>query len=69
MLTDAVPHHKPRTDRIAVSLSEAGEMVGISRKTIDREIQRGEIQCFVVGRRQRRILVTEIERYIQSRMS
>ena len=54
--------------QLAVSLEEAARLLGVSSKTVNREIQRGEIQDFRAGLRLRRILITEIERYIQSRM-
>lgn len=39
------------TERIALSPSEAGELVGLSRKSIDRAIEAGELPYLKAGRR------------------
>jgi len=54
--------------RRAVSRQEAGAMLGVSWKTIERLINRGELQGFkVLG--QWRILVSEIDVYVERQSS
>jgi len=50
--------------RLAVSLDEAGEMMGVSGKTVKRLIFRGELRGLKVGA-QWRVRVAEIEDYLK----
>lgn len=45
------PTGSPQTQRIAYSVKEAGASLGVSARTIVREIQRGRISAIRVGRR------------------
>jgi excisionase family DNA binding protein len=56
------------TSRLALSPTEAANALGVSRITIWRMIERGELKTFHVSARCRRIPVTEIERYIAERL-
>jgi excisionase family DNA binding protein len=51
-----------RVLKLAVSPSEAADLLEVSRNTIYRLMERGEIRSFHIGRA-RRILVSEIERF------
>jgi excisionase family DNA binding protein len=52
------------TSPIAVKLPEAGAMVGVSAATIRREIDRGNLRGFRIGR-QWRVRVNELHAYLQ----
>ena len=52
--------------RLAVDLREAGEMMGVSGKTVKREIFRGSLKGLKVGC-QWRVRVAEIEDYLVRR--
>jgi excisionase family DNA binding protein len=53
-----------RNDKL-LTVTEAAEMLGVSPATIRRAIDKGELPGFrVPGSRHRRVLRTEIERYI-----
>lgn len=52
--------------RLAVSLREAAEMLGVSAKTIRREIMRGRLKGLKVGA-QWRVRTVEIEGYLVRR--
>lgn len=62
----------PDTDeavvRLALSPTEAAKALSVSRITIWRLIERGELKTFHVSARCRRIPVSEIERYIAERL-
>ena len=52
------------TPRLALKKSEAAEAAGLSVRTIDRAIARGELRSVLVGR-SRRILATDLERFLR----
>lgn len=45
------PTGSPQTQRLAYSVKEAGASLGVSARTIVREIQRGRLNAVRVGRR------------------
>ena len=54
------------TDRRWLSLSEAGEVLGLRARTIRRMIARGEIRGYTVGRtRNVRVLRSDVEECLQ----
>jgi len=59
----AVPEW-PRSNAIAISVDEASEMVGVSKSTIRREIDRGRLKAVRVGRRVR-VRVSELKAYVE----
>jgi excisionase family DNA binding protein len=54
------------TDRGAFRMKEAEVWLGLSRDTLDRLIQRGEIASFTVGRN-RYVSAKELERFVSER--
>jgi excisionase family DNA binding protein len=69
-LADATGRHghpdEPRTaQRIAVSVDEAVTLTGLSRSTVFRLVQTGELPSLKVGRR-RLIRVVDLDGYIES---
>lgn len=51
--------------RLAVTVAEGAQMLGIGRATLYRLVMRGEIESFTVGRA-RRIAVSVLERYTRA---
>jgi excisionase family DNA binding protein len=58
------PHEVP-AQRIAVSVDEAVTLTGLSRSTLFRIVQTGELPSLKVGRR-RLIRVVDLDGYIES---
>lgn len=54
----------PKPKAIAVSIREAAEMVGVCAMTLKREIDRGHLRGFKIGRTWR-IRVAELESYLK----
>ncbi len=54
----------PKPKAIAVSIREAAEMVGVSLKTLMREIHRGNLRGLKVGRMWR-VRIVELESYLR----
>src|SRR5262245_31951118 len=50
--------------RLAVTVDEAAEMLGVGRATLYKIVMRGEIESFTIGRA-RRIPITALEEYAQ----
>lgn len=50
--------------RLAVTVDEAAEMLGVGRATLYKIVMRGEIESFTVGRA-RRIAISALEEYAQ----
>ena len=50
--------------RLAVTVNEAAEMLGVGRATLYKLVMRGEIESFTVGRA-RRIAISTLEEYAQ----
>lgn len=50
--------------RIAVSLDEAAEMLGVCKRTLERERDAGNLRCFRLGRVWR-VRVTELDTYVR----
>jgi len=48
-----------------VSLREASRLLGVCVRTIRREIDRGRLSAFRVGRRNLRIKLSELRRYME----
>lgn len=57
----AIPLYPPK--RLAVSLEEAAEMLGVCGRTLAREIRRDKLKAFRVGRSWR-VAVAELQGYI-----
>jgi excisionase family DNA binding protein len=51
--------------RLAVTVAEGAQMLGVGRATLYRLVMRGEIESFTVGRA-RRIAVSALERYMRT---
>jgi excisionase family DNA binding protein len=54
--------------RLAVTVDEAAEMLGVGRATLYKLVMRGEIESFTVGRA-RRIAISTLEEYAQIKRS
>jgi excisionase family DNA binding protein len=54
--------------RLAVTVDEAAEMLGVGRATLYKIVMRGEIESFTVGRA-RRIAISALEEYAQIKRS
>jgi excisionase family DNA binding protein len=54
--------------RLAVTVDEAAEMLGVGRATLYKIVMRGEIESFTVGRA-RRIAISALEDYTQIKRS
>jgi excisionase family DNA binding protein len=54
--------------RLAVTINEAAEMLGVGRATLYKLVMRGEIESFTVGRA-RRIAISTLEEYVQIKRS
>lgn len=55
-----------QSDRLAVSVEEAGRLISVPERTIWREIADGRLKSFRSGRR-RLIRVSELEAYVERR--
>jgi excisionase family DNA binding protein len=51
-------------DRLAVTVEEAAQLLGVGRATLYRLVMRGEVESFTVGRA-RRIAIAALERYMR----
>jgi excisionase family DNA binding protein len=54
--------------RLAVTVDEAAEMLGVGRATLYKLVMRGEIESFTVGRA-RRIAISALEQYAHVKRS
>ena len=54
--------------RLAVTVNETAEMLGVGRATLYKLVMRGEIESFTVGRA-RRIAISTLEEYAQIKRS
>jgi len=54
--------------RLAVTVDEAAEMLGVGRATLYKIVMRGEIESFTIGRA-RRIAITALEEYARVKRS
>lgn len=54
--------------RLAVTVDEAAQMLGVGRATLYKLVMRGEIESFTVGRA-RRIAISTLEQYAQVKCS
>jgi len=51
-------------EQIAVTIQDAGQLVGLSRSSIYKALQSGDLSSFYAGR-SRRILVSELDRWLK----
>ncbi|MEO6874391.1 MAG: helix-turn-helix domain-containing protein [Opitutaceae bacterium] len=54
----------PASPALAISLQEAAQQLGVHRRTLEREIQRGRFPSTIRIGRAVRVLMTDFERYM-----
>ena len=52
------------SEALAVSIQDAGNLVGLSRSSIYKALENGDLSSFYAGR-SRRILVSELDRWLK----
>ena len=53
--------------KLLLTIPQVAELLGVSKSTVWREIRRGSLKTVRIGRRLRRVSITELHDYIEVR--
>lgn len=63
VITPVTPVEEPK-GKLVVSIDEAAEMLGICKRTVERERDRGTLRCLRIGRHWK-VRVAEVHAYLR----